>query len=169
MSAPLTNPASAKRQVMGVYEARLCRLAAETLRELGSERALVLHGAVGLDEIATLGSTHCCELRNGAIFETILTPESLGITDSAPSAAHLAPGRTPADNAEILRDVLFGTSQDIIAVSRRTLVAVNAGAALYLSGLADSWPEATQKANDILLSGAAGEILNRLIAFTNET
>ena len=165
---PLTNPASATRQVMGVYDSKLCRLAAETLRELGSERALVLHGDIGLDEIATFGNTYCCELRDGAVYETILTPESLGLSGSEPLAEHLAPGATPADNAEILREVLFGTSQDAAAVARRTLVAVNAGAALYLSGLADSWPDATRQANAILLSGAAGETLNRLIAFTND-
>ena len=105
---PLTNPAGATRQVMGVYEARLTTLAAGALRELGSERALVLHAEIGLDEISTIGVTQISELRGGEVRDYVLTPRDLGLDSPEPDPEALAPGATPEENAVILREALSG-------------------------------------------------------------
>lgn len=165
---PLTNPAGATQQVLGVYESRLCRLACGALRELGSERALLLHGDIGLDEISTLGPTQVCELKDGEITEYILTPGDLGLSETAPYPDDLAPAATPQENAAIVRDVLSGRTDNDAQRARLDLVAVNAAAALRVSGLAENWPEAVQKAQEILASGAALEKLNHLAAFTSQ-
>jgi anthranilate phosphoribosyltransferase len=164
---PLTNPAGATRQVMGVYDRKLCRLACETLRELGSERAILLHGDVGLDEISTLGPTYLCELRDGDITETTLTPRDLGLEGPDPDPTHLAPADTPEGNAQLVRDVLSGNAASAAHRARLDLVAVNAAAALRVSGLAETWPDAVHRAREILASGAALDRLNRLAEFTS--
>ncbi len=162
---PLTNPAGAVRQVMGVYEPRLCMLAAGALRELGSERAIIAHGAVGLDEISTIGSTSICELRDGAIEEYLLTPEGLGLSGSEPNPVMLLPAQTPSENADIVREVLAGKSETAAALTRRDLVAVNAAASLRVSDIVEDWKAAVQMAQEILRSGAALDKMEQLAAF----
>ena len=164
---PLANPAGAAWQTMGVYEPRLCRLEAGALRELGSERAIVAHGTVGLDEISTIGITSICELRGGETQEYVLTPEELGLTDAEPNFEMLLPARTPAENADIVREVLTGKSETADGVARRNLVAVNAAASLRVSGIIEDWKAAVRMAQEILLSGAALEKMEQLAAFTN--
>ena len=163
---PLTNPAGASLQVMGVYDSHLCERAAGALRELGSERAFVFHGEIGLDEIATIGPTRVCELRDGKITEATLTRRDFGLNASEPDAADLAPGAAPADNAAILRSVLDPNIADRATRARRELVAVNASAALLVSGRADSWREGTERASALLASGDALRKLDALIEFT---
>jgi anthranilate phosphoribosyltransferase len=163
---PLTNPAGAARQVMGVYERRLTPLAAGALRELGSERALVLHGEIGLDEIATIGVTHVSELRDGAVTDYVLTPRELGLECAEPDPADIAPAATAAENAQIMREVLGGSADDARALARRDLVAANAAASLRVCGLAESWPEAVELARSILASGEALRTLDRLASLT---
>ncbi len=159
---PLTNPAHATLQTLGVYDRRLCGLAAETLRGLGSERALVMHGDIGLDEISTIGTTYVSELRGGTVEEYILTPSDLGLHGPEPCADDLAPRSTPNDNAMLLREVLSGADHTLAERARRDLVAVNAAASLRVCGRAESWPDAVTLAREILRSGAALNVLDRL-------
>ena len=167
LAGPLTNPAGATRQTMGVYAPELCALAAGALKELGSERAIVVHGEIGLDEISTLGPTQVSELRDGQILRYTLTPQDLGLDGPEPDAEVLAQAPTAAENAEIVREVLTGTADSPAALARRRLVAVNAAASLRVCGLADTWPEAVRLAEFLLASGRAMAALNRLIAFTS--
>ena len=164
---PLTNPAGATRQVMGVYASELCPLAAGALRELGSERALVVHGEIGLDEISTIGPTRICELRDGDIRDYRLTPEEMGLQGPPPSPEALLPLETPKANADLVREVLSGTAETPDALARRNLVAANAAATLRISGVTDSWPDAVRKASQLLTSGTAYSVLEQLIAFTS--
>ena len=164
---PLTNPAGATRQVMGVYDGSLTALAAGALRELGSERALVLYGEIGLDEISTIGPTRVSELRDGEIRDYVLRPRDLGLDCAEPNPKDLAPGAAPEENARILRDVLSGEAPDERTRARRDLVAVNAAASLRVSGLAEAWPEAVRMALRILDSGEAYRKAERLKEFTN--
>ncbi|HLK56239.1 MAG TPA: anthranilate phosphoribosyltransferase, partial [Chthonomonadaceae bacterium] len=163
---PLANPAGATRQVMGVYDGALCPLVAGALRELGSERAIVLHGEIGLDEISTLGPTRICELRDGVLLDYRLTPEDLGLGEISPDPEMLAPAPTLEANAALVREVLSGCANAPGALERRNLVAANAAAALRVYGLAETWQDAVQMALREIVSGAAHNVLEQLIAFT---
>jgi anthranilate phosphoribosyltransferase len=165
---PLTNPAGATRQVMGVYDSRLTSLAAGALRELGSERAIVMHGDIGLDEISTIGPTRVSELHDGGVRDYALTPRDLGLECAEPDAESLAPPPTPEENAELLVDVLSGAARDDRrTVARRDLVAVNAAASLRVCGFAEGWPEAVRLAHRILASGEAFAMVRSLAEFTS--
>lgn len=164
---PLTNPAGATHQVMGVYAAALGPLVAGALRELGSESAVVLHGEAGLDEISTLGSTSVSELRDGEIVSYTLTLADLELTGPLPPRGYLAPAPEAAANADIVRQVLTGVAHDVCAQARIDLVAVNAAAALRVCGLAASWSEAIHEARALLASGAALTKLEELVSFTH--
>lgn len=163
---PLTNPAGATHQVMGVYDPDLISLAAGALRDLGSHRAIVLHAQIGLDEISTIGPTRLCELRDGQITESILTPRDLGLEGPEPCPEDLAPAATPEENAALVRETLAGQADSRPALARRDLVAVNAAAALRVCGLAESWPDAVRLARQMIASGEALALLDRLAAFT---
>ena len=163
---PLVNPAGAALQLMGVYDSHLCELAAGALRELGSQRALVVHGEIGLDEIATIGPTRVCELRDGSIADYTLTRRDFGLSDAEPDAALLAPGATPEENAAFLRAVLDPKRDDAATRAQRELVAVNASAALYVGGQAENWRNGMERVHALLASGAALQKLNALIEFT---
>jgi len=163
---PLSNPAGATRQVMGVYDGGLTSLAAHTLHALGSERALVVHGEVGLDEISTIGPTKVCELSDGVVKEYVLTARSLGLDGPEPDPDWLAPAPTPEENAAILRAILSGQADSAQETARRDLVAVNAAASLRVAGLTQSWPESVRMAQQIIASGAALRRLERLAEFT---
>ncbi len=164
---PLTNPASATHQVMGVYANALAPLVAGALRELGSESAIVMHGDIGLDEISTLGPTSVSELRGSEITNYELTPQMLGLTGPPPLRGYLGPAPQTSANADMVREVLTGTSKDETALARRDLVAVNAAAALRVCDLAGDWPDAVQQAQTLLASGAALHKLEELISFTH--
>jgi anthranilate phosphoribosyltransferase len=161
---PLTNPAGATRQLMGVYDPRLCGLAAGALALLGSEHACVVNADLGIDEISTVGATRVAELRAGVVSEYRLDRKMLGLQGAEPDPAWFAPAATPVENARILRDVLAGSRDDHETMARRDMVAVNAAGALRVGGLADSWPEAVELAQRILASGGALQIVDRLAA-----
>ena len=163
---PLTNPAGATLQTLGVYDRRLCALAIGALRDLGSERAIVMHGDVGLDEISTLGATHISELRDGSIEDYVLTPHDLGLCRLEPRPLDLAPRETPHANADLLREVLGGAQADRAEQARQDLTAVNAAASLRVCGLAETWLDAVELARTILRSGKALQILDTLSALT---
>lgn len=155
---PLTNPAGARRQVIGVYSPRVGRVMAEALAELGSEHVLVVHGD-GLDEITLDGTTTLWELRGGTVREWTTTPEELGVL-RAPLAT--LKGGDASQNAAAVESVLAGEPGP-----RGDAVAVNAGAALYVAGLADSLREGVDQARALLAAGAAVAPLEALRAASN--
>ena len=155
---PLTNPAGARRQVVGVADESLLDLIPGALQELGHIRALVVHGSHGLDEISPLGSTRVVELRNGELLDYELTLESVGLS---PVKASEIAGGEPEENARIVKAVLSGE-----AGAHRTAVVLNAAAALLVSDRSPDWPSAVSLAGDTIDSGAAAAALERLIAST---
>ncbi len=151
---PLTNPAGAPRQLLGVYAPRLVELLAGVLLELGSEHALVVHGADGLDEITTTGETEVAEVRAGAVGRQVLTPEQFGLPRV--SLEELA-GGDPAANARLMLAVLAGEPGPLLDVSL-----LNAGAAIYVGGLVPSIADGVERAREAVASGAAARKLDQL-------
>lgn len=155
---PLTNPAAADRQLMGVYSPALTRTLAEVLRGLGLTRALVVHGD-GLDDFTVTGETFVSELRDdGEIVEHVVTPEEVGF-ERVPADALL--GGDAAQNAEAARAILAGERTG----PQRDVVQFNAGAALYLAGVASSIADGVALAGDLLDAGAGRTVLDRYVAF----
>lgn len=153
---PLTNPAGARRQVMGVFAARWVEPCAEVLAALGAEHALVVHGDDGLDEITTTAATLIAEVRGGQVTTRRVEPEEL---DVARATAEDLVGGSPQENAARMLDVLGGERGALAEI-----VAANAGAALYVAGRADSLPAGVAAARAILESGSALETLDALRA-----
>jgi anthranilate phosphoribosyltransferase len=156
---PLTNPAGAPRQVIGVSDPAYIETIAAALRGLGGSTALVVSSEDGLDEISVSGATRAVELRNGEIRGFSVTPEALGV-DSYPADAVGA--ADPERSASIARAVLGGGA----AGAERALVLVNAGAAIYVGGGAESLEEGVQRAAEAIDSGAALDALERFVAYT---
>jgi anthranilate phosphoribosyltransferase len=157
---PLTNPAFARRQVLGVYAERLVETVARVLAALGAEHALVVHSRDGLDEISVSAPTRVCEVRGGEVTAYEITPDDLGVGTHDLGA--LAGGDS-RENAGIARDVLGGANG-----ARHDIVVANAGAALYVAGLAASIRDGVALAHESIASGAAKQKLEELIAVTNE-
>jgi anthranilate phosphoribosyltransferase len=156
---PLTNPAEAQTQILGIFSAEVMDLMAATLAELGVKHAFVVHGAGGLDEISLAGETMVAEVRNGAMRRFTVTPEEFGVGRAPLEAIR---GGTAAENAALIRQILSGESGP-----RRDIVVINAAAALVAAGAAANFPDAAELAFKAISSGAAGEKLASLIAFTN--
>jgi anthranilate phosphoribosyltransferase len=156
---PLTNPAGAHAQVLGVFSAEVIDLMAATLAELGIARAFVVHGAGGLDEISLAGETLVAEVRGRKIKRYTVAPEDFGVP-SAPLEA--IRGGSPADNAAIIGQIFVGE-----VGPRRDIVAINAAAALVATGVARTFKEGAELAAKTLSSGAAQEKLSELRRFTN--
>ena len=156
---PLTNPAHASAQVVGVYSAALVEKLAEALSMLGLHRALVVHGLDGLDEITITGPTRIAEVREGTIRTYEVTPEEFDMQRG--TIDDISGGDAPA-NACIIRDVLAGKKS-----SRRDVVLLNAAAALVAAGKADHLMDALPLASRSIDSGAAAEKLRALVEFTN--
>ncbi len=157
---PLTNPAGARRQVMGVADPAFLELVAKTFSELGHLRALVVHGAPGMDEISPGGPTRVADLSEGRLEMRDVSPEELGV--SSGSLAGLAGGE-PEENAGIIGRIL---RRDETGVARTASV-LNAAAAIYVADRAESLPDAVAAAGESLDSGAALDALERLKAATN--
>jgi anthranilate phosphoribosyltransferase len=155
---PLLNPLGVRRQLVGVYSASLVEPIARALGELGAESALVVHGDDGLDEITTTAPTRAARLEGGAIRELSLDPARFGVPRA--KLSELA-GGDPEDNARIVREILAGESGP-----RRDIVAVNAGAALWVAGAASDLEEGTKLACRSIDSGAARERLESLARVT---
>ncbi|MCM2317233.1 MAG: anthranilate phosphoribosyltransferase [Thermoanaerobaculia bacterium] len=153
---PLTNPAFARRQVLGVFSPRLVETMARVLAELGAEHALVVHGDDGMDEISVSGATHSFEIRDGAVEPREITPESLGLKRFDPALLH---GGDAATNARIAREVLDGRDG-----ACRAIVLANAGAAIYVSGIESTLRDGVEAARDSIDSGRALEALETLVA-----
>lgn len=158
---PLTNPAGADNQVMGVFHPDLVGIQARVLQRLGSHHVLVVNGSDGLDEITISGSTSVAELKNGEVNEYSVTPEEFGLKTAPLSGLRV----TNTDEAKgMLLAVL-----DNQAGSARDIVQLNAGAAIYVAGLAASLAEGVRKAGETIASGAARNKLEQLIALSNST
>ncbi len=156
---PLTNPAGAACQLIGVFKPELTEMFAQVLKTLGSRRVIVVHGYDGMDEITLTGPTRCSELRDGTIRTYDIDPTRYFGDYCA--AADLE-GGTPADNAAITRGILGGD----IRGPKRDIVLINAAASLLAASLADSLEEGIRKAEVSLDSGAALDKLDRLIAYS---
>lgn len=157
---PLTNPAGARRQVVGVADPHLVPLVIQSLAELGHERALVVHGFPGMDELSPLGPTRVAELEDGAVEEYEVTPEELGL--EVHPMEGLAGGE-PEENAALIRRVLAGEDR----AAARTAVILNAGAAIFVAGKAGSLKEGVRRAEETVDSGAALEKLEALREASN--
>jgi anthranilate phosphoribosyltransferase len=156
---PLTNPAGAQVQVLGVYDEMLTEVMARVLGSLGSQAAFVVHGAGGLDELSTTGPNRVSRLRDGQVRTTTLDPLDLGLPRAKP--ADLV-GGDAGENAAIFRAVLSGEPGP-----RRDVVLLNAAAGLVAGGLADDLPHGLTLAAQSIDSGAAQSKLEALIAYTN--
>jgi anthranilate phosphoribosyltransferase len=156
---PLTNPAGAHSQLVGVYSIEVIDLMAATLAELGVQRAFVVHGADGLDEISLSGETHVAELREGALTRYTVTPEDFGMS-RAPLET-LRGGNAP-ENAALIREVLEGQPGP-----RRDIAIINAAAALVAAGIAANFQDGAKLAANAISSGLAQKKLAALVAFTN--
>ncbi len=144
---PLTNPAGAKHQVLGVFEEWGCELLAGALAKLGSEKAMVVHGRAGIDEMATFGETLVCEVTGEKVQNWVFRPADAGLKEIAPEAIE---GGEPARNAEVFLEVLSGG-----APAAREISCLNAGAAIYVAGLAGSLQEGLAAADRAVSEGAA--------------
>jgi anthranilate phosphoribosyltransferase len=156
---PLTNPAGASRQLVGVPRPELTELVARSLGLLGSERAWVVHGADGLDEISTTGYTKISECRDGSVNTFYLHPSDVRLPKAPPEALR---GGGASDNARIARDVLAGEHG-----APRDIVLLNAGAALFIAGRASSVADGLLHAADALDTGRAAEVLAALVRVSN--
>ncbi len=154
---PLSNPAGAKRQLLGVYSDKLVRPVAEVLRELGSEHAWVVHGRDGLDELTVFGKTHVAELKGQEIREFEVDPSTLGF--GAADREGIS-GADPAANAAKIRAIFAGDKGPA-----RDIVVLNTAAALIVSGLANDLPEGIERAQQAIDRGAAQAKLTELTAF----
>ncbi|OGB93385.1 MAG: anthranilate phosphoribosyltransferase [candidate division NC10 bacterium RIFCSPLOWO2_12_FULL_66_18] len=154
---PLTNPARASAQVIGVYDGRLTEVMAQVLKELGTVRAFVVHGEDGLDEISNTGESRISEVRNNEVRTYTVRPEDFGL-----SRARMADlqGGSVADNAEIIRRILKGERGP-----KRDIVVLNAGAAIAAGGKAEDIDGGVAAAQQSIDSGAALDRLTRLVEF----
>jgi anthranilate phosphoribosyltransferase len=157
---PLTNPAGAQSQVLGVFSEDVIDVVSATLAELGVERAFVVHGAGGLDEISLAGETMVAEVRGGIVRRSTVTPEEFGLARAPLESIR---GGTATENAALIRRILENE-----AGPARDIVVINAAAALVAAGVADNFREAAGLASFVISSGSAGAKLASLAAFTNE-
>ena len=158
---PLSNPAGASMELMGVYEEELVEPLARVMSNLGVKRGMVVYGQDKLDEISMSAPTSVCEIDNGTYKSYVITPEQFGMERCEKSELV---GGTPAENAQITKDILSGKIQG----AKRNAVCLNAGAALYLGGKAESLEAGVKLAQELIDSGAAMAKLEEFAARTNE-
>ena len=149
MIGPLSNPAPLTGQLMGIYDASLLESAGKVLKNLGLNRALIVCGDDGLDEITTTTTTNVCELNEGQLKTYKLNPEDFGISLASPEDIQ---GGTPKENAQIIKDGLKGKKGP-----QRDIVVLNSGAALYAAEIVDSLKEGIEKAAELIDSKKAYE------------
>jgi anthranilate phosphoribosyltransferase len=156
---PLTNPAGADNQVMGVFHPDLVGIQARVLQRLGSRHVLVVHGSDGLDEITISGTSYIAELKNGEVKEYTVTPEDFGLKSTSLDSIRVA-------NAAEAKAMLLGVLDNQTGAAR-DIVLLNAGAAIYVAGLTDTLAQGVKKADEALSSGAAKSKLEQLIQVSN--
>ncbi|OUR83613.1 anthranilate phosphoribosyltransferase [Cycloclasticus sp. 46_120_T64] len=158
MLGPMTNPAGVKSQVVGVFDKALCRPIAEVLQRLGSERVLVVHAEDGLDEISLAEPTHVAELKNSQITEYSLCPEEFGIARQSLDGLVV----DSAEQSLTLIKAALGAGVSLEAKKAADMLALNAGAALYVSGVSASIKAGVLLAQEVIHSGAALQKINDL-------
>ena len=155
---PLTNPAGAKQQVMGVFHPDLVGIQARVLQRLGSRRVIIVHGVEGLDEISLSGPTLVAELRDGRIEEYTITPQDFGFTPADPQAIRVS---TIDESKTMLLAALaneHGPARDVVAL--------NAGASIYVAGLAGTFADGVKRALDTIESGEARRKVDEFVSST---
>jgi anthranilate phosphoribosyltransferase len=155
---PLTNPAGARAQVLGVYAPDLVPTIAEVLAQLGARRAFVVHGAGGIDELSPAGPNLVCEVTEGSVRERVVDPFDLGLPRCEPEELC---GGSPEENADAIRSVFAGEPGP-----RRNAILLNSAGAIAAAGHAEDLSEGLALASEAVDSGAAAERLERLIAFS---
>jgi len=155
---PLTNPAGAKRYLLGVFDKSLCRPMAEALQALGAEHAMVVHAAEGLDEISLAGDTFVAELKEGEVSEYTLTAEGAGLAKRALDGLQV---NSSSESLAIIQSAFAGENEKAI-----DMIALNAGAALYVSGKADSLVDGVALAKETMISGKAAAKVKELADFS---
>ncbi len=155
---PLTNPAGARAQIVGVFSPALVPTIANVLLRLGAQRAFVVHGAFGIDELSPAGPNLLCEVVDGSVRERTIDPEELGVPRCQPEELR---GGTPEENAKAIRDVFAGANG-----GRRDAILLNAAGAIAAGGHAADLREGLELARQALDSGAAAERLDALIAYS---
>lgn len=158
---PLTNPGTPSMQLLGVYDDYLVEPLAQVLIDLGIRRGMVVYGQDKLDEISMSAPTTVCEIRDGWFKSSVITPEDFGFTRCTKEDLR---GGTPEENAEITLGILNGEKGH-----KRNAVLLNAGAALYIGGKAESMRDGVGLAAEIIDSGKALATLNKLIEISNRT
>ncbi len=156
---PLTNPAGAENQVLGVFHPDLVGIQARVLQRLGSRHVLVVNGSDGLDEITISGSTYIAELKEGEVKEFNITPEEFGLSSTTLDSIRVS-------NIGEAKAMLLGVLENKKGAAR-DIVLLNAGAAIYVAGLADTLAHGVKKASEIIASGVAKNKLEQLIQISN--
>jgi len=156
---PLSNPAGVKRQMVGVFARKWVEPVAEALRELGSEKAWIVHGSDGMDEITTTGPTHVCELKDGKLRSFEISPHDVGLPIADPKDLK---GGLPAQNASALKEVLAGAQN-----AYRDIVLFNAAASLLVADKTADLKAGVDMAANAIDSGAAAATLEKLVAASN--
>jgi anthranilate phosphoribosyltransferase len=156
---PLTNPAGARRQLVGVFDPALTKVMAEVLKELGSEHAMVVHGEGGIDELSTVGSSYVSELKTGEVKSYKLRIEDFGMQRTHPSELR---GGDSKRNAEIINGILDGRKGPA-----RDIAVLNAAAAVYVSGIASDLADGIAKAETAIDTGSAAVKLQQWIKESN--
>jgi anthranilate phosphoribosyltransferase len=158
---PLTNPAGARAQVVGVYDPALVRTLAEVLARLGARRAFVVHGAFGIDELSPAGPNLVCEVVDGEVRGREVDPQALGLARCAPDELR---GGSPRQNAAVIRAVFSGEERG----ARRDAILLNAAGAIAAGGHAEDLRDGLELARKTVDSGAAAERLEALVAFSHD-
>jgi anthranilate phosphoribosyltransferase len=161
---PMTNPANASRVVIGVFSPKLCRPMAEVMQQLGGEHVMVVHANDGLDEFSLATQTQVVELQRGEIREYSVTPEDLGIESQSLIGLSVD---SPAESLALIEQALGGSEQPV-ARKAAAMVALNAGAAVYVSGLAQTHRAGVEQALAAIRSGRAVEKMRQLAAFSQQ-
>lgn len=159
---PLTNPAGVKRFVIGVFSDELCRPIAEVMKQLGAEHVMVVHSRDGLDEISLAAPTAIAELKDGEITEWTLNPEDVGIESQTLNGLVVADA---AASLKLIKDAL-GKNKSDIGEKAANMIALNAGAGIYVSGITKTYAQAVTFAQDIIYGGQALEKMSVLAEFT---
>jgi anthranilate phosphoribosyltransferase len=162
MLGPLTNPAGVVNQVIGVFSADLCRPLAEVLQRLGSKHVLIVHGSDGLDELTLSGASHIAELKDGQVSEYDITPEDFDIKTQDLSGLSVSSAK---ESLALIKDAL-GKQETPEGVKAADMIALNAGAAIYASNVADTLQEGIEMAQDAIATGLSLEKLNELVSFS---
>tara|TARA_B100000287_G_scaffold417690_1_gene453735 strand:- start:1281 stop:2327 length:1047 start_codon:yes stop_codon:yes gene_type:complete len=159
---PMTNPAGVANQVIGVFSKALVRPVAEVLQRMGAGHILVVNSQDGLDEISLATTTYACELKNGELKEYEIKPEDFGIQSQVLSGLDVADSQ---ESLALIKDAL-GKRETAAGIKAADMLALNAGAAIYVAGLASNMKQGVDMAQDAIYSGLALEKLNELVSFS---